>query len=323
MNLSTVEVGYLPKCTSTKGGTNVPLLELLEDIRNGKWREPVEALRGLPPGSKEYGKAKKRLHCIMLSATTLNGTRRQTGIGEHTGIIQADVDKLGGCEAVELWEKLASDPHILATWLSPGGEGVKAAVCVEASKEKHSQSFEAVRQHFLDVHGAGIDAQCKDISRLCFVSYDPNLRLNQRAVLLPTAGRSRSGQGLEVTALSPPSYSSTVLRSKDYSLHLHNNSSQPLAVWSDYPLLEPLYKRLVTARLGEPHKGTRNQTVVEIASLLYSAMSRQMMLVCVEAYWRQYQDVFSDYPLSTFLNQAESVWKGCEGSYCKQVAFDR
>lgn len=312
MNLSTVEVGYFSRCTRTKGGTNIPLLRLLEDIRGGRWRKEVDALRSLPRDSPAYSKAKKRLPCILLSATTRNGLRGAAGIGEHTGIVQADVDKLGRDAAVELRDKLATDPHILATWLSPGGEGVKAAVCVDASKEMHLQSFEAVEGHFNHVYRVGIDGQCKDITRLCFVSYDPDLQINGEAVPLPVVGRSNLKGVGEVAC---PTLSSTVLQPKDYNLHLHNSPSTLSADWTDYPLLEPLYKRLVLARLGEPHRGTRNQAVVEIASSLFASMTKDMMLVCLQEYCRQFERVFADYPIATAFSEAENVWKGCEGNY--------
>lgn len=315
MNLSTVEVGYFNRCTSTKGGTNRPLLGLLEDIRGGRWRKEVEALRKLPRDSAAYSGAKKRLPCILLSATTHNGMRGSSGIGEHTGIIQADMDKLGGGAAVALRDKLASDPHVLATWLSPGGEGVKAAFRVEPSKEKHLQSFEAVRQHFSNIHGVEIDNQCKDITRLCFVSFDPSLVLNERAVTLPPLSVSSLGESRGESF----SNSSTILPSTIYNLY-NTPADGSALVWEKYPSLQTLYAKLVSRYWGQPEPGTRNEAIVEIVSTLFPAMAPSRVLVCVEAYWKEHEQVFWGYPLAEVLRQSECLLKGCSDSYPNRLS---
>ena len=75
-------------------------------------------------------------------------------------------------------EKLSDSPHLWTLFKSPSGDGLKAVFRVPADQAKHAGSFRAVEQHVKQLTGVQIDQACKDVARLCFLSYDPELIYN-------------------------------------------------------------------------------------------------------------------------------------------------
>ena len=58
---------------------------------------------------------------------------------------------------------------------------MKAVFCVPADVTRHIGSFRAVEQHVRTLTGIQVDKACKDVARLCFISYDPQLHVNENA----------------------------------------------------------------------------------------------------------------------------------------------
>ncbi|MBM3734100.1 MAG: DUF3631 domain-containing protein, partial [Acidimicrobiia bacterium] len=67
---------------------------------------------------------------------------------------------------------------------SPTGNGLKAVFCVPADAARHAASFAAVAAHVRNLCAVEIDHACRDVARLCFVSYDPDAFLNRDAAEL-------------------------------------------------------------------------------------------------------------------------------------------
>jgi len=107
--------------------------------------------------------------------------RKAEALIEYSRVVQADLDSLGE-QLVEVRENLKQSPHLFVLFLSPTGDGLKAWFRVPADSAKHSASFRAVEKHVKELTGVQIDQACKDVARLCFMSYDPNLYVNENAV---------------------------------------------------------------------------------------------------------------------------------------------
>jgi len=100
---------------------------------------------------------------------------------EHSGYLCADLDSLGK-RLPEIHEKLRNSLHVLAVFLSPSGDGLKAVFRVPADATKHQGSFRAIEKHIKELTGVQIDKSGKDVSRLCFVSSAPDLYVNENAI---------------------------------------------------------------------------------------------------------------------------------------------
>jgi Protein of unknown function (DUF3631)/BT4734-like, N-terminal domain len=121
---------------------------------------------------------KKQLPAVLWSGTFTK--RANDALVQHSGLLCADLDSLNG-ELSTVREKLLKSPYLWTLFKSPGGDGLKAVFRVPADQTKHSGSFRAVERHVRELTGAQVDQACKDVARLCFLSYDPGIYHNANA----------------------------------------------------------------------------------------------------------------------------------------------
>ncbi len=112
-------------------------------------------------------------------AGTFKGRRAKVDFVKSSGIFLIDIDKIPNPEAVKT--RLKEIPSLAFAFISPSENGVKAGFRVQPFK--NDKEFKAVFKIFqswlADFHAIEIDDACKDISRLCFVSHDPDIYINE------------------------------------------------------------------------------------------------------------------------------------------------
>ena len=180
-------VSVVNSSTDTKT-FNVSIATIVDKIRSGRFRSEIERIRTLvAAGDESQAKSLKLdLPGILWSGQFKNC--KAADLIQHSGLIVADFDDLG--DALQsVRSKLLDSPHLLLHFISPSGNGLKAVFRVSTDAAKHGESFNAVAQHVHDLTGVKIDPSGKDVSRLCFVSYDPELYLNPLELepLLPSS----------------------------------------------------------------------------------------------------------------------------------------
>jgi len=137
--------------------------QALSRIKKGKSREKVEQIRRLPHG-QERDQVKKSLPSPLFSGVFKS--RNDNNIISYTGLICLDFDK---CVIKDKLSELTSSEYVVACWVSPSGNGVKALVEV-SEPTRHLDHFDALVQDF-----EGVDPSGRNLSRVCFESYDPNV----------------------------------------------------------------------------------------------------------------------------------------------------
>lgn len=148
----------------------IPVDMFFENIRNGAWQDivlPLRALRG-----EERDKAKKRVPCVTLAGTF--STRRDDGLVDHSGLIAIDIDELQ--EPGKMKEKLSKDPYVYAAFVSIGGKGL--CVVFKITSSKHREAFRGISEYLFNAYKVVVDPTSINVSRLRFVSYDPDLYLS-------------------------------------------------------------------------------------------------------------------------------------------------
>lgn len=157
--------------------------DALSGIRTGRWAKPVEAVRvAYAAGGKEAAAGPKKLLPGILFSGTFS-RRSSEALTKASGLICADLDGLN--ETVETWfEQITSDPHTLACFRSPSGTGLKVVMRIDPARP-HTESFHAAEHYMLEHFGLQIDQSCSDVSRICFVSHDPELFATDDAPVLP------------------------------------------------------------------------------------------------------------------------------------------
>lgn len=150
--------------------------EMMFSIRRGDYMDVILQLRKIyASGDKSaYEKAKKALRAFTPSAT-FNGRRLLQFMLNYSYIIVLDFDKLSPEELIRVKEIVCRCPYTVSCFISPTGNGLKVFVCVKSGPEKHLQAFLSIQKYYTLLTGVEIDASGKDITRLCFVSWDPDL----------------------------------------------------------------------------------------------------------------------------------------------------
>lgn len=176
------------KPTAPASLVNKPIVQLLADIRDGRWRKQVDAIRatytdagGGEGGRKAIREAKRETPMICWGGTF--NSRGNDKLVEHSSIICADLDDVP--DLPDALKRLCSYPFVLACYLSVSGTELKVLFIVEprpSNDREHKAAFEAVRAQ-LAVLGfeACNDTGTSDVSRGSTVSYDPELYLDERA----------------------------------------------------------------------------------------------------------------------------------------------
>lgn len=166
----------------TLSQTNTPFFKdiffILERIKSGKSKEIVENVRNQP--TKEIAdKIKQTLPAICFSGTF--SKRSDASIIEHSGYICLDFDKYENKELLfSDIKKINEDKYTFSSFISPSGNGIKVIVKTPKEKENHKLFFDALEKHFDNKH---FDTTSKNISRICFESYDPDIYINKDSVI--------------------------------------------------------------------------------------------------------------------------------------------
>lgn len=166
---------FLPFDKAQKGAHKaevppVEMMDFLHDIKYGKWREQVEAIR------KTEDAAQKALLKKNVSSVTMSGVfthRKADALLEHSGFICIDID------GYEDKTGLKNDPYTYGLFTSIGGHGL--AVVVKVKKEKHKESFRWIQSYYYKTYGIVVDPAPSSVASLRFVSYDPELYTNEKS----------------------------------------------------------------------------------------------------------------------------------------------
>lgn len=154
----------------------------MEGIRSGVWADQITSLRSADKPARDQ--LKRDLPAVMLSGSTRGG-HKASDVLEHSGLLQIDFDKLEA--PATLRDLIGKDRHILAAWISPSANGVKALMRIPPDLERHKDAFAAAKAYIFatyPTYSSAFDSSISDLGRLCFVSHDPDLVMNPGAVPL-------------------------------------------------------------------------------------------------------------------------------------------
>ena len=151
----------------------------IDCIKSDDYKATCDAIRRAP--DKDTRSALK----VTLPAVTASGRFSKRSISallEHSGILIADLDLDDNEHLIEHMAdtraRLCGDSMVHFLFQSPSG-GLKVGVKINATdSETHKAAFVTVRDWFLNSHGLVIDNACSDVSRLCFLSHDPDAHYN-------------------------------------------------------------------------------------------------------------------------------------------------
>jgi len=151
---------------------------ILERIKDGAGatKDLVKRIR-LEKSKPERQELKKQLPAICFSGTF--NKRTDASLLEHSGLICLDFD--GYTKQKELLqdkENLSKNKYVFSVFISPSGNGLKVLVKIPADAENHTMYFNSLEKYF---NSAYFDKTSKNLSRVCYESYDPLIAINENS----------------------------------------------------------------------------------------------------------------------------------------------
>jgi hypothetical protein len=150
---------------------------ILDRIKNGSSKEVVNAIRN-EKDKEKMNKLKSTLPAICFSGTF--NKRNDSSLIDHSGFICLDFDGYANKkEVMEARNRIISDQYVYSCFISPSGNGLKVIVKIPKDSMNHKHYFNSLQDHFNDDH---FDTTSKNISRVCYESYDPLLYVNEKSI---------------------------------------------------------------------------------------------------------------------------------------------
>lgn len=169
-----------------KPSGSLSLEQLINGIKEGTWKKPIESLRKNRTNKLVYDRLKGRLPGVTISANLRTRNVKvevDKRLIEHTGLIAIDIDKKDN-PSLRIGDRI--DKDAIAEFVSPGGEGKKLIYWCEPTRDPkvHRRIFDAIVQRLEKRKiGIKIDPIVKSIVGLQYVSYDPNADFNPETKL--------------------------------------------------------------------------------------------------------------------------------------------
>ena len=144
-------------------------------VKNGTNKEDVLTARGIKKDNpQKYQEIKEDTAFIMASCVMNTGRKIKDNIKEENGVICIDID----CDIHDQQiHDIQNDVHTLCVHRSFGGDGI--CVFIKIKKNAFLECFHALADYFYNTYGLSIDQSCKNVNRFRYISFDPEIYVNQ------------------------------------------------------------------------------------------------------------------------------------------------
>jgi len=149
------------------------LEEAYLEIKSERHQWQTKALRAIT--GKEQARMFKAQNFDYVTYSGTFTKRNDQGLIQHSGLLTLDFDHI--TDLSELKKTLLADTLIQSKllFISPSGDGLKWIVIIDLAHYTHLQWFRAIAHYLLVTYKLEVDASGKDISRACFLPYDPEV----------------------------------------------------------------------------------------------------------------------------------------------------
>jgi hypothetical protein len=179
--------------TFGKEHLDVSLDSILSAIKNGRWADQVAEYRAMEKSSESAREYKRTRFPAITVSGTFDAARRAAKIKAHSGFIAMDFDSFPPGETLDdARSQLYADPYTYAGFVSVSGQGL--CVIVKIDSKRHDDAFFGLERYYFTKYGYQIDQSCKDVSRLRFVSSDPDLHMNASSERFDTYLQKEKGR---------------------------------------------------------------------------------------------------------------------------------
>ncbi len=151
-------------------------LVILERIKDGASKDLVKKIRE-EKDKEKINSLKQKLPAICFSGKFTK--RNDKSLSQHSGLICLDFDGYDTQrDLLQEKERLSKNKYVYSVFISPSGKGLKAIVKIPPLPDNHVSYFNSLEKHFKSPQ---FDKTCKNVSRVCYESYDPLIHINENA----------------------------------------------------------------------------------------------------------------------------------------------
>ena len=299
-----------------KTTTELTVADFINGIKTGAWENKIEKLRGIfkTSGKKAYKDARSELlECVTISGTFSRCS--DEGLTCHSGLIAIDLDDLGE-NLTATKQQLMDDRSVFCYFVSPSGNGLKVLHPTDANDEAtHRVAYQQILERYQAL-GMKPDPTCRNLSRLCFVSYDPEMWVNPSSPSF---------------LLSAPEPAICNLPATNYNLHTTLQTTPPYELKAgvqrlkllkqlekDDPITAALYESHVSRRCT-PEAGKRNEILSQLVPYWFRAVSGEVAEK-LAAFDLEMNRGLYEGTIDEHLRSLKGLWEGCEKKYPSELS---
>lgn len=156
----------------------ISLLKVFYLIKGDTFKSNTLAYRQIV--DKEQAKRFKAENFDYVTFSGIFSKRSDKDLLRHSGLITIDFDHIP--DLISLSQALLNDEYFETEMLfvSPSGDGIKWIIPIDLIKGTHQLFFSAIASYIRQTYQLEVDKSGKDISRACFLPYDPAVYINPK-----------------------------------------------------------------------------------------------------------------------------------------------
>lgn len=166
--------------------SNLSIEQLYQTIKGGDYKAKVDTIRALYNSGDEEKATKIKQK---LPGVTISGTFKPSRTGEHlenySGYLCLDIDDLDPDELIRQKQAVKELSYTVMAFISPSGCGLKVIVGVDTGSDQHKKTYKQVQAYYEKALDCKCDNTTSDVTRLCYLSHDPEAFLNPDAEVFP------------------------------------------------------------------------------------------------------------------------------------------
>jgi len=152
------------------------IVYILHRIRDGASKDLIKKIRSEKDKSRR-NELKQGLPAICFSGKF--SRRSDAALVEHSGFIGLDFDGYDRQkDMLQDKEQMKKNKFVFSVFVSPSGNGLKVIIKIPPEPHNHTNYFNSLKSYF---NSDRFDVSCKNVSRVCYESYDPLIHINENS----------------------------------------------------------------------------------------------------------------------------------------------
>jgi predicted P-loop ATPase len=171
------KISFYNNINQNKSKQTIDITDFLYHVKHGKWQSISEQVAIIQDHNKRREKKAEIAPYVTISGYFEN-ERAADKLSLHSNFIGMDIDDIPE-ELENIKHLLKNDPYVYAIFKSISGNGICVLFRIDGSR--HIDAFYSIGDYLLKNYQLIIDQSGKDVSRARYVSYDPDLHINDKA----------------------------------------------------------------------------------------------------------------------------------------------